>query len=160
MNINYLKGPGKEPGTWLVYLLAECPEWGHPLMCAQGCVGLGREGTGRASRWRPLLEESALAVTLGSPLALARPATQRSWLQGAHLSLRMGPRVPCGLAPGWVCAASLPCLAITSLWCHGKRSGLQRPRSPGPGPPLPQIMLCDLGSSPHFSGPWGVSCRS
>lgn len=79
-------------------------------MCAPGACWPAGEGTGRVSRGRPLLEEPTLAAAARSSQALARLVTQGSWLQGVHLSLSMGPTVPRGLAPGWVCAANLPAL--------------------------------------------------
>lgn len=125
---------------------------GHSLMCAQGCVGPIGRAQARVSHWCPLLEEPVLAVPVRSQQVLARPTTRSSWLQSAHLSLRMGPIVLCGLAPGLVCAASLPCLAITSLWCHGKRSGLRRPRNLEPGPPVPWRCCVTLPVHPTSLG--------
>ena len=108
-----------------------------------------RRAQALASRGRPLLAESALAVTpealQPSPGPSPRPAGYKALIcpsERPHSAPRPGAQL--------VCAASLPCFAITSLWCHGKKSALWRPRSRGPRPPLPMIHCVTLAVHPSL----------
>ena len=159
MNINYLKGPGTEPGTWIVPLRFECPLWGHSLKCGQECVGLGREGTGPCKSRTPSPGGACTSCDTGSPQALTRALTQSSWLQGAHLSLRMAPQCPAAWhRAGVYCQSALPC-SHKSVVSWKEICALEA-KEQGPRYSSAIDTLCDLDSSLHLSGPWGVSSKS
>ena len=80
---------------------------GHSLMCTQRPVGLGGEGADPLQSLAPSPGGAHTSCDSRKPFDWPLPVGWGSCLQGAHLSLRMGPTVPRGLAPGWVCAASL-----------------------------------------------------
>lgn len=110
-----------------------------------------RRAPALASRGRPLLEEPALAVTPETLRPSPGPSPRAA---GCKALICPSERPHCAPRPGarLVCAASLPCFAITSLWCHGKKSALWRPRSRGPRP-LPMIRCVTLAVHPSL---WAV----
>lgn len=158
MNINYLKGPGAQPGTWLVYLLAEMSIRGHALMCAQGRVGLGREGTGPCESPAPspggeahISGDSQKPSGSGQAHHPGQLAARCSSVpqNGPHSALRLG----AGL--GVFCQSALPCDHKPMVsW---KESWTLEAKEPRAWSSCVVDMLCDLGSSPHLSGPWGIS---